>query len=206
MLTFIYFVILIHINLYESTEINKVFSYCEQTSNKFETWNLNKDNKQKAEDIDLDQFYENPENASEIIYKSKFGVLYQTKCFFVNKINIYNNVDKCFKDILINFKINNTTKDAFLTKFGILRKKSVRKNCDSESTNIKIKDIELIKYENLVIVKENNGEALQLKRKKQNLIENIIENQIDKINTITENKTISDEYKYFVFLLIFFFF
>lgn len=145
----------------ELKKIEQDFYSCTQLNNKVDEKSICKFNKEcldKIMDVSNDEFFQYPEETSNIYYKAKSGLFYNTQCYIVDNIIIYPHVDQCTRDILINY--NN--KIGFLTKTGIIRNKSKRRACTNEKQAVTINNIEIVIYKNLVLYEIISTEASKL--------------------------------------------
>ena len=148
-------IVFFQVMLIFSIEINQKFHFCE-IKDRIEqpfSWLPGKqrnDYIDKLENYKFDEFQEFPNNSSNYIYRWLNGDFFNTTCDTINKINLYRNVNNCFKDILVSFLGPNGIIDGFLTQNGVLRRKSFKVKCFLKQVTFWIKNIEFVKYKNFV--------------------------------------------------------
>lgn len=154
---FIICIVLSQILSKSAIEINQKFHACEPNDGinslslcKRDNINLSNDCTNHLLKYPLDEFIEYPDNSLKYIYKSNEGNFFNTKCSIVNKINLYRNLDSCFKDVLISFIGKNGITDGFLTKNGVIRKNSIKIECFLKSVTFLIKNLKFVKYKNMI--------------------------------------------------------
>ena len=86
--------------------------------------------------------------------------VYNTICSKILGFEIIANFDKCTRDVLVNYKINGTTFQAYLTKFGFLVEESLNLECEDKQEYFPLDDkYSLIKMPNKVILASESSKV-----------------------------------------------
>ena len=88
-------------------------------------------------------------NGNEAVFYSDDGHIFVPQCYIINEITIINSTEECYKDIPIQFELNNKSLNAFLTQEKIVRLTSKTTNCKSNRQHIRFNS-------NKSIIKQNN--------------------------------------------------
>jgi hypothetical protein len=99
------------------------------------------------------------------------GEYYGTNCSKIDRIYIPYIFDKCIKDIFEYFYHNGVKTYGFLSSFGIIKSKTVFKECTDQYSTIQIENFHFIKYKNMIKVINLKPITLALKEKLEEKVE-----------------------------------
>jgi hypothetical protein len=123
----------------------------------------------------------------KVILYSMNGQIYTTECVIISEVEIYEKVDHCSLDVLVNIVQNGKKTDVFLTKQGILRESSKTFVCPTDDKIIHFQNInkgfEIIKKNNLVTIMKRSEKKIGVNFEQISAL-------VDYYNKIIENPTI----------------
>ncbi|CAF1052320.1 unnamed protein product [Brachionus calyciflorus] len=95
-------------------------------------------------------------NNNELVFYSNLGTLSIPPCVKINEI-IINNTTRCYKDIPISFKLNDTLKNGFLTRDNIITKISNLIECSENDKEIITEDLSIIRKGPYIYIEKDNN-------------------------------------------------
>jgi hypothetical protein len=86
----------------------------------------------------------------EFVYHVINGSIKNTECIKISKIEVYDQVERCTKDILVSFKLGLDLVYGYLTNENIIRPKSKLIPCSNEMKFVSLNNISIAKKANMI--------------------------------------------------------
>ena len=167
---------------YYCTSINNMVNIESMCSNikEFNLWDNCISIKLYFKTIKLSQlnefFFKIDINFEEKIFFFSNQNIYFTVCEKVDKIEVVENIENCFRETQVKFELEDQIKTGFLNKEGIISDVSVKKACSNEKEVISISNIKssLAKFQNQVKEFKTKVETSDVKTFDDNIYNSIL--------------------------------
>jgi hypothetical protein len=146
----------------KTTELVDIFDECLNLNESFRHICMNDLKIWKETNLVEDEFYQFNYDKDLILYHLQNKTFYKPYCANVSRIYIMQSNNICTKDFLVYFFANNEKQLAYLTINGILRDRSIEILCLNYLKYYFIKDMRLIRFQNLISIDITNSSAQQI--------------------------------------------